>query len=278
MRKMKIKRPMPRDGAGHWALRFVPRRPILLLSVSLTIAAIAAGVWHGRYIGAAAAAVQDRIESALAARGFAVRNISLTGEERTAADAAYQAVGIHPGDAIFAVEPNAARARLLGLPWVGDAEIRRTFPDAVSVRLIEKRPFALWSSAGSLWVVERSGAVITSADRSMFPHLPLLLGDGAPDAAPPIVDAIGKEPAIAARLEGLERVGYRRWDLHLTGNVVVRLPEEHWERQLTELETLIVEKGVMERDIDMIDLRYPDNYVFKLRNGDSRPMPRERRA
>jgi cell division protein FtsQ len=278
MRKMKIKRRKPSDGAGRRVFGLIPRRPVLVLSCSLTVAAIAAGVWHSGYIGAAADAVDRSIVRGLAAQGFAVRKVSLSGEERTAADAAYEVLAIQPGDAIFAVKPDAARARLLELPWVGDAEVRRIFPDEVLVRLIEKRPFALWSSAGSLWVVERSGAIITSADRAAFPRLPLLLGEGAPDAAPPIVDAIGKQRAIAARLEGLERVGDRRWDIHLAGGVVVRLPEQNWEGQLADLEMLVVEKGVLERDIDVIDLRYPDNYVFKLRNGDSRPVPRERRA
>jgi cell division protein FtsQ len=64
----------------------------------------------------------------------------------------------------------------------------------------------------------------------------------------------------------------------LAGGVTVKLPEEGWESQLTELESLIVEKAILERDIEMIDLRYPDNYVFKLHNGDSRPVSRERRA
>ena len=278
MRKMKIKRQKAPDSAKHWLLRFLPRRPVLLLSSSVAVIAIAAGVWHGGYIGAAGDAVDRSIDRGLAARGFAVRKISLSGEERTAADAAYEALAIQPGDAMFGLDPHAARARLLELPWVGDAEVRRIFPDQVSVRLIEKRPFAMWSSAGSLWVVERSGAIITSADRTAFPRLPLLVGDGAPDAAPPIVDAIGKQRAIAARLEALERIGERRWDIHLAGGVVVRLPEDGWEGQLSDLETLIVEKGVLERDVDVIDLRYPDNYVFKLRNGDSRPVPRERRA
>lgn len=278
MRKMKIKRQKAAGGAREWVLRFLPRRPVLLLSCSLAVIAVAAGVWHGGYIGAAADAVDRSFDRGLAARGFTVRKVSLSGEERTAADAAYEALAIVPGDAMFGVDPHAARARLLQLPWVGDAEVRRIFPDQVSVRVIEKRPFALWSSAGSLWVVERSGAIITAADRADFPRLPLLLGEGAPDAAPAIVDAIGKQRAIAARLEALERVGDRRWDIHLAGGVVVRLPENGWDGQLSDLETLIVEKGVLERDIDVIDLRYPDNYVFKLRNGDSRPVPRERRA
>jgi cell division protein FtsQ len=278
MRKMKIKRPKPGGGAGRRPFGLIPRRPVLVLSCSLTVAAVVAGIWHGGYIGAAAGAVDRSIERGLAAQGFAVHRISLSGEERTAPDTAYEALAIQPGDPMFAIKPDAARARLLELPWVGDAEVRRVFPDEVSVRLIEKRPFALWSSAGSLWVVERSGAIITSADRVAFPRLPLLLGEGAPDAAPPIVDAVRKQRAIEARLEVLERVGERRWDVHLAGGVVVRLPEQGWEGQLADLEMLIVEKGVLERDIDVIDLRYPDNYVFKLRNGDSRPVPRERRA
>lgn len=278
MRKMKIKRQKSPDGARNWLSRFVPRRPVLVLSCSLTVIAVTAGVWRGGYIGAAGDAVDRAIGRGLAAEGLAVHKVTLSGEERTAADAAYEALAIQPGDTMFGVDPRAARVRLLELPWVGDAEVRRIFPDKISVRVIEKRPFALWSSAGSLWVVERSGAVITSADRASFPRLPLLMGEGAPDAAPPVLDAIGKQRAIAARLEALERIGDRRWDIHLAGGVVVRLPEQGWEAQLGDLETLIVEKGVLERDIDVIDLRYPDNYVFKLRNGDSRPVPRERRA
>ncbi|HXJ02290.1 MAG TPA: cell division protein FtsQ/DivIB, partial [Micropepsaceae bacterium] len=179
---------------------------------------------------------------------------------------------------IFGVRPDAARARLLMLPWVADAEVRRHFPDKVAVRLIEKRPFALWKMGNVLSVVERSGALITKVEENSFGHLPLLAGAGAPEAAAPLIDALGSQKAIQARLVAIERIGERRWDLHLSGGVTVRLPEEGWERQLDELEKLIVEKGVMERDIEMIDLRYPDNYVFRLHNGDSRPVPRERHA
>ena len=60
--------------------------------------------------------------------------------------------------------------------------------------------------------------------------------------------------------------------------VTVRLPEEGWENELAELERLIVDFGVLERDIEMIDLRYPDNYIFRLHNDDSRPVSRERPA
>ncbi len=104
------------------------------------------------------------------------------------------------------------------------------------------------------------------------------MGNGAPEAAAAFLDAARPYRAVFARLQMIQRMGERRWDLLLAGGVTVKLPEEGWESQLTELESLIVEKAILERDIEMIDLRYPDNYVFKLHNGDSRPVSRERRA
>ena len=279
MRKVKISNSRIRALAkSRKAFRASLRRPILLLSCSLALFAGAFGIWRGGYIGAAVTGVQASVDRMFAARGFAVRTITISGQERTAADSIYRAISVQPGDPMLAVDPGAVRARLLELPWIADAEVRRQFPDSVSVHLIEKRPFALWRSGNSLWVIERSGAVIMTADRDAFVHLPLLLGEGAPDAAAPLLDALAKRTAIPARLEAAERIGERRWDLHLAGGVMVRLPEEEWDRQLTELEKLIVEKAVLERDVEVIDLRFPDNYVFKLHNGDSRPVPRERRA
>jgi cell division protein FtsQ len=66
----------------------------------------------------------------------------------------------------------------------------------------------------------------------------------------------------------------RRWDLILEDGVVVQLPEEDWAKQLDVLEHLIVDKGVLERDISEIDLRQRDNLFFVLKNGDRQPVSR----
>jgi cell division protein FtsQ len=257
---------------------FLFRRPLLVLTVGLVAAGGAAGLFAGGHVAKAIARAEAAIAAPFTEAGFAVRDIALTGAERTTPEAANAALAIAKGGSIFAVRPDAARARLLMLPWVADAEVRRHFPDRVTVRLIEKRPFALWRNGNELSVIERSGAVIVKAGETQLERLPLLMGAGAPKAAAPIVDALAQEKAIQARLVAIRRIGERRWDILLAGGVTVRLPEDGWERQLAELERLIVEKGVLERDIEMIDLRYPDNYVFRLHNGDSRPVPRERHA
>lgn len=259
---------------GWFGSAVVVRRPML----SLTLMLMLSGGIYGLIAGGHLSRLADGVESSLAQAGFAVSDIGLAGADRTSAADVYAAIGVERGQSIFTVDAAEIRTRLLDLPWVGDAEVRRNLPGSLSIRLIEKRPFALWQSGKSLVVIERSGAVITDADSGSFDHLPLFAGNGAPEAASAFLDAARPYRAVFARLQMIQRMGERRWDLLLAGGVTVKLPEEGWESQLTELESLIVEKAILERDIEMIDLRYPDNYVFKLHNGDSRPVSRERRA
>ena len=254
------------------------RQPMLTLTLAVIVCGGVTGLLAGGYVGGAIGAVQNGAANALKETGFAISTIAIAGNERTNATDIRVALQMKEGDSIFAPDPAEARARLLRLPWVADAEIRRTFPGTISVRLVEKRPFALFGEGKRFLVVERSGAVITEAPRSDFARLPVLMGKGAPESAAPLIDALAPDRAIKARLVAIQRIAERRWDLILAGGVTVRLPEEGWEAELGELEKLIVEKGVLERDIEIIDLRYPDNYVFRLHNGDSRPVPRERRA
>jgi len=250
------------------------RRPML----SLTLMLVLGGGVYGLVVGGHLSRLSEGVESSMAQAGFAVGDITVAGADRTSTAEVSAALGVARGQSIFTVDATEIRTRLLDLPWVGDAEVRRNLPGSLSIRLIEKRPFALWQSGKSTVVIDRSGAVITDADSGGFDSLPLFAGSGAPEAAAAFLDAARPYRAVFARLQMIQRMGERRWDLLLAGGVTVKLPEEGWESQLTELESLIVEKAILERDIEMIDLRYPDNYVFKLHNGDSRPVSRERRA
>ncbi len=75
---------------------------------------------------------------------------------------------------------------------------------------------------------------------------------------------------MQARLQAIERISGRRWNLILDDGVTVKLPETGWKTQIDALEHLIVDKGILERDVEEIDLRSPDNYFFVLR-GEKKP-------
>jgi cell division protein FtsQ len=251
---------------------------VLYLTLALIICAVLAGLFAGGHVSNAYASLTRSAGDAFGKLGFAVAHVTVQGNERTPTDTISAVLSIHEGDSIFATDPAQARARLIQLPWVAEAEVRRQFPDTISVVIVEKRPFAIWKNGDDIAVVERAGGVITREGLDEFTHLPLIMGKGAPKAAAPLLDAVMASRAVSARLKAAEYVSERRWNLILDGNVVVKLPEESWQTQIGELERLIVDKGVLERAIEVIDLRYPDSYIFRLHNGDSQPVPRERPA
>jgi cell division protein FtsQ len=107
-----------------------------------------------------------------------------------------------------------------------------------------------------------------------FARLPKLIGAGAPEAAADLVDAVMTHRAVSARVALYEYVSQRRWNLHLNDGVVVKLPETGWKKELDSLEHLIVDSGILERDVTEIDLRSPTQYFFMLRGGEKKDVPR----
>ena len=239
------------------------RRPMLYLTGGLMMLALVAALFAGGYVHAAI----SRFDAATAAvsdyAGFTISRLHLAGENRTSPQTILAVLNFKPGQSIFDADLQKAQARLVRLPWVARADVTRRYPDSVSVSIVEKQPFALWQSPTGLVVIERSGAVITGTAFEAFSKLPLFIG-GRPDGADALVEAIAAHRAVVARVRAMERVSGRRWNLILDDRVVVKLPETGWRKQLDVLEHLIVDKGVLERDIKEIDLRSRDNYFFLL--------------
>ena len=56
--------------------------------------------------------------------------------------------------------------------------------------------------------------------------------------------------------------------------MVVQLPEAGWQKELDALEYLIVDQGILERDVTEIDLRSPQQYFFVLKSGEKKDVER----
>jgi cell division protein FtsQ len=265
------------DASGFFSevkRRLTFRHPILALTLVLMVMTGIAALFAGGKIHTAIASMQNGISEIAADAGFGIRAVHLAGNHRAQPQMIITALGFEPGQSIFAADVHAARQRLLALDWVADAEVSRQYPDSISVSIVEKLPFALWQAANGVYVVERSGRVITLANPDEFSKLPYLIGDGAPQDSAEIVDAVSQHRAVSARVRAYRRMSDRRWDLILEDGVVVQLPEDDWVKELDVLEHLIVDKGVLERDISEIDLRQRDYLFFVLKNGDRQPVAR----
>lgn len=239
------------------------RRPVLMLTAAIFALTALAALFASGVVGRTVHKTSNAANSLFSDAGFGIAEVHLSGNQRTPAASVMAALGLEAGQSIFSVDLPATRARLMQLPWVAEAEVKRRYPDDLLVTIVEKLPYARWQAQdGRVFVVERTGGLITDKGTDAFARLPLLVGEGAPAVAAPFVDAVAQHRAIVARTAAYQYQSGRRWNLLLDDGVVVKLPEAGWQKQLFVLDHLIVDEGVLERDVTEIDLRSPTHYFF----------------
>jgi cell division protein FtsQ len=206
-------------------------------------------------------------DSLLVFAGFGIEDVKITGTAETSQIAVLDKLDISGSLVSFNV--GKAQERLGELPWVDHAVVRKFYPSTLSVQITERKPFALWQRDGKVTVIDRSGAPIVPLDDPRFGKLPFVVGGGANHTAEDLLADLQAEPTIAAQMHAAVLVADRRWDLHLDNGVTVKLPETNVRAALAELVRLDREKGLLARDVAVVDLRLPDRITVRLPEGRS---------
>ena len=238
---------------------------IAVLATLFVLIATAAGMlWRLDYSARATAWTEAALDRAVGELGLRVTRITISGRVAAHAADVEAALGIARGDAILATDLARARANLEALGWIETATVSRRLPDTIEVRLIERRPLALWQNAGTLALISGDGSVITRDRLGRYAKLALVVGPDAARHAAALLDMMATEPALQARVRAAVRVGGRRWNLRLDGAIEVRLPERAVAAAWHRLAVLEREHAILERDLTTIDLRLPDRLIVRL--------------
>jgi len=239
-------------------------RRTALMGAVLVLAAGIAAVWQTGIAARVGNNLLDSVIELSARAGLTVQAVWAEGRSETAREDVLAALGVERGMPIAAFDPDAAKARLEDLGWVRSASVQRHWPDAIYLQLVERRPMARWQNQGRVVLVDREGAVIGPASEPRFKTLPLIVGAGAPEAAPPLFDRLAAEPDLFIRVRACVRVGERRWNLEFDNGVEVLLPEGDVSEAWARLAVLVHEQRLFEKAIVAIDLRLPDRLVLRL--------------
>ena len=196
--------------------------------------------------------------------GLVVTDVEVEGRETTGAAAIMAALGAGRGTPILAISPSEAKQRLEALPWVRKAVIERRLPGTLYIRLVERRPFAIWQHGGRHELIDRDGTVIPVDDLGQYAGLPVVVGDDAARHAGALLDMLASQPVLAARVGAAVRVGERRWNLRIDGAIDVLLPETNAAAAWAELARLEETSGLLKRDVRAVDMRLPDRLVVRV--------------
>lgn len=233
------------------------------LAVVMTLAAATAWGWKTGSFARAAEASRESVLATTAALGFEVREVFVVGRVQTPRAQLLKALGANRGSAILGVDLTAARQRILALPWVRDASVERVLPDTVVIRIIERKPVALWQRQGTFTLVDAAGETIAGADAAAFNTLLVIVGEGAPEHAVELRQMLAGEDTIGPRVKGAVWVGRRRWDLALEGGITVRLPDHDARGELHRLAVYQRVHRLLDRGVQTVDLRLADRVVIR---------------
>lgn len=265
----------PSFSFGHFVLPRWLRRPVRVLgrlgrgeftaprysATMLSAALLGSSLLYGGYLGGH---LDGFVQGITARTGFAVEQIRVVGNRQTSEIDVLEKLGLNGWTSLIGFDVDTARERIETLPWIENVAVRKVYPHGLEVRIEERQAFAIWQQGSVLSVIEKSGRIIAPFTGARNGDLPLIVGAGAPEAAPDFLARLAQFPQLTAKVRGYVRIGGRRWDLKLENGITVKLPEEGEDRAIAELIRMDQENDLLGRDILAVDMRIADRVAVRL--------------
>lgn len=195
--------------------------------------------------------------------GFTVEDVLVVGRSQTTRDELVQAVRLARGAPILSYDLVEARKRVEVLPWVMSASVERMLPDTILLSVVERQPLALWQSKGRFELIDHEGKIIAQQSIERFSDLMVVVGKDAPEHAAQLLSILQTQPYLMDMAMSAVRVGGRRWNVRLKGDIDVRLPAERAEAAWSRLAEYESRHGILSRDVKVLDLRLPDRLIVR---------------
>jgi len=230
------------------------------------VALVVGGVWWGVASGVGARLVDQARWQAIALSskvGFRVNEILVVGRSETTQKVLRKAMRLDRGAPILAYNLEEARDRIEALPWVRHATVERMLPDTILLTITERRALAIWQHKGAMALIDDKGDVILRSGLGRFADLVVVVGENAPVKTAELLATLDTQPELRRLVKAAVWVGGRRWNLRLAGDIDVRLPEGNAEAAWTRLAEYERAHRVLERDVQILDLRIPDRLIVR---------------
>ena len=168
---------------------------------------------------------------------FEAKVVTVTGTHPNTSDLAIEsAAGLLHRPPRISVDPAAVAARVESLPFIASAQVTRHWPDAVTVRVTERRPVVTMAGPAAAWST-LDGAGRTLAITPGRPGIPVLVVHSAAGPVPPapiggtvaaaaepgLLVARTLPPAFAGQVVSVTVAPNTAVSLALTSGLIVRL-------------------------------------------------------
>lgn len=199
--------------------------------------------------------------------GFTLDDILVEGRQKTSQQALLEILNLKRGDNILTLDLNDLKNRIESLPWIKQAEIRRSyFPNILHLSLEERQVASIWQISEKFHPIDTDGNVINAPYKPDYPIL-LIVGEEAPQHINELLSIIKADNDIWSRIKVANYISKRRWNLILDdieNGITIKLPEDNVEEAWKKLVKLDHTQGLLKRKLTIIDLRLKNKVIVKL--------------
>ena len=196
---------------------------------------------------------------------FEVKDIRINGTEKTNPDELRQILTPNLNN-LISFDKDHAKSLLEQVGWVKRANIKKIYPNTLIINIIETDPFAIYYDNQNNYLIDIDGQIISSnSDINVYKNLLIVRGEDAKTKLNEIIKEINIYfPDVRNRINELEFIEKRRWNLFLSGNLLIKLPDTEVKESLNNLKKLFEDKQVLESNIIEVDLRIKGRAVIKV--------------
>jgi cell division protein FtsQ len=225
-------------------------------------------VWFNRMLVllGAAVVVAAGAKAVITIQSLPVQRISVTGElEHTQAQAVQDMV--QPGlvGGFLSADLQQIQQQLEGLPWIYKASVRRKWPSALEIHVVEELPIALWGQDGFL---NHEGGVFHSDKAVEWETLPRL--QGPEGSAKSLVEKYQRLVEFLAPLDlAVEQLAVdERGQLEavLTGGMQLNLGGEDFLERMQRFRKIYQsDLAARKAEVERVDLRYENGVAVAFK-------------
>ena len=215
----------------------------------------------GHRAEALGSAITNFADARLASIGLKLQKVQLVNVSPEASPDVRQALKFEKDQPFALMNLADVQKAVENVGWVKSATVRRQFPGVLIIEVVERPRLAVWQYNGKNTVIDDEGHIIPEAVSTRFADLPFVVGEGANEAAPAIIELMRQRPALLEQTYALQRVNTRRWNILLKNGAVIKLPALNQEQAMARLDILIAQQRVLDQGFASIDLLDPDSLV-----------------
>ena len=196
---------------------------------------------------------------------FKIKDIKIAGTEKTNPHELKKILSSNISN-LITFDKDHAKSLLEEVGWVKRANIKKIYPNTLSINIIESDPFAIFYKNQDIFLIDIDGQIISpNPDINKYESLLTVRGDKAEIKLSEIIKEININfPEVRNKVNGLEFVDKRRWNLFLSNDLLVKLPDTEINESLKNLKKLFDDKQILDSNIIEVDLRIKGRAIIKV--------------